>query len=178
MFSTIYINIMMILITATSVSTRQIFKFRNDYGLEGKPPWMTPKKFEYICPSIVETDLPCVIPPSVKLCGPIVLDSLDVEDADPALFAWLNQAPTIYVSFGTHSLASEEFIRGILGGLLIGLPSDVQVLWKLKQESRNSETVVEDLLSEHGELKMLKTGRLRIVDWIVPDPLRLFSIRM
>ena len=171
MFSTIYINIMMIFIFATSPSIRRDIKFRKDHGLEGKPQWLVAHKFEYICPSIPETDFPLVVPPSVKLCGPIVLDSIQVEEADPELFAWLNRGSTIYIAFGTHSVSSEDFIRGVLGGLLVGLPSDVQVLWKLKKESLNWETTVEEVLSQHGELKMLKTGRLRIVDWIIPDPL-------
>lgn len=172
--SSIYITTRIVITHMISLDVKDAIRFRKENGLEGLPQWMSAQSFQYICPSIPETDFPLVVPDGMKLCGPIVLDALKVQDVDPELFQWLNQASTVYIALGTHTISTEVHIRGILGGLLKGLSSDTQVLWKLHR-SPKWEDLVAEILAQHGESRMLKDRRLRILSWVVPDPLSILQ---
>jgi UDP:flavonoid glycosyltransferase YjiC (YdhE family) len=145
-----------------------LMKFRKANGLHWGSTIETPYRADlhYICPSIAETDFPMDCPPNLFRCGPIILDPPPVAVADPELFQWLNQAPTVYISLGTHFQYSESDVTGILGGLLSALSPEVQVLWKLSNYEEHSSTL-EDIFAHHGKEKR---ANYRILSWIGPEP--------
>jgi len=71
----------------------------------------------------------------VCLYGPIVLDNVLVRDLGPQLSNWLDAAPTVSMSMGTHFMYTEAQVRAVLGVFLIALDLMTRVLWKSPQHS-------------------------------------------
>ena len=105
-------------LTAREIST--LVKYRNSHGILGRLPHEVPlrKVTEVISPSIIHLDFPFLKPSNVRLYGPIVLDSVPVQDLDLQLSNWLDTAPTVLISMGTHFTYTRAQVRAVLRGFL------------------------------------------------------------
>jgi len=153
-------------VTAREIST--LVKYRNSHGIFGRLPHEIPLRnaTEVISPDIVDLDFPFAKPSNLRLYGPIVLDTVPVRDLDPQLSDWLDAAPTLLMSMGTHFTYTKAQVRAVLRGFLMALDSKTRVLWKLPQHSSFGDIIDELLPGVDKE-------RFMIVDWIPVDP---FSI--
>jgi hypothetical protein len=111
------------------------------------------------------------VPPNITLCGPITLKAVPLSRGDPELLAWLEKGPTIMVQLGTHQQTSAKMAIEIAGGLRVILDQrpDIQVLWKLKDAKRFTDTLDEILGRE------VKLGRVKIEAWINADPISILE---
>jgi hypothetical protein len=74
-----------------------------------------------ICPSVRELDFPLVVPDTLSLYGPIVLDTNPVEAADPELNQWLDRGQTVTMSTGTHFHYTESQVNAVINGFSVQL---------------------------------------------------------
>lgn len=127
----------------------------------------------YLSPSTPATDFPLIFPDNVTLCGPILLPALPIEQSDPELANWLDQAPTALVNLGTHAKSDEHFVQEMATGMRVLLDQDthVQVLWKIKAKGE-IQAPLRDILG-----KEIDSGRVKIVDWLATEPLALLQHR-
>ena len=123
----------------------------------------------YLSPALPEIDLPFVVPPNVITCGPILSPMRPVSEIDPELATWLKRGPTIIISLGTHAMSEGSDIRELASGLKIAMSQrpDLQVLWKLRSQSKKGLLSVLD--------KELASGRVLIKDWLTADPLAILQ---
>lgn len=158
-------------LTAREIST--LVKYRNSHGIFGRLPHETPLRTatEVISPDIVDLDFPFTKPSNMRLYGPIVLDSVPVRDLDPQLSDWLDAAPTVLMSMGTHFTYTKTQVRAVLRGFLTGLDSKTRVLWRLPQCS-SFKGIIDELLPEIEDKE-----RFMIVDWIPVDPFSIMTHR-
>lgn len=154
-------------VTAREIST--LVKYRNSHGILGRLPHEIPlrKAIEVISPDIIDLDFPFAKPSNLRLYGPIVLDSVPIQDLDPQLSNWLDAAPTVLMSMGTHFTYTRAQVRAVLRGFLTALDFKTRVLWKLPQHS-SFKDIIDELLPGAED-----KGRFMILDWIPVDP---FSI--
>ena len=151
-------------VTAQEIST--LIGYRNSRGILGRLPHEIPlrKATEVISPDIVGLDFPFTKPNNLRLYGPIVLDSASLQDLDPHLSKWLDAAPTVLMSMGTHFTYTENQVRAVLRGFLTALDPKTRVLWKLPRLS-SFKNIIDELLPEAEDKE-----RFMIVDWIPVDP--------
>ena len=144
-------------------------KYRNARGLPGGAPIMETARARAahaICPGVLEIDFPLVVPDSLSLCGPIILDTAPIETADPELNQWLDRGETVMMCMGTHFHHTESQVKAVISGFLSGInhDSDTQLLWKLSNKS-NFEGLIEEALKDPRDKE-----RFKIVDWFEADP--------
>ena len=144
-------------------------KYRNAHGLPGGAPIMTTARARaahVICPGVLEIDFPLVVPDSLGLYGPIVLDTAPIETADPELNEWLDRGETVMMCMGTHFHYTESHVKAVISGFLSGInhDSDTQLLWKLSDKSK-FEGLIEEALRDPRDRE-----RFKIVDWFEADP--------
>jgi len=151
-------------VTAREIST--LVKYRNSHGILGRLPHEIPlrKATEVISPDIMDLDFPFTKPSNLRLYGPIVLDSAPLQDLDPQLSKWLDAAPAVLMSMGTHFTYTETQVRAVLRGFLTALDPKTRVLWKLPRLS-SFKDIIDELLPEAEDKE-----RFMIVDWIPVDP--------
>ena len=144
-------------------------KYRNAHGLPGGAPIMTTARARaahVICPGVLDIDFPLVVPDSLGLYGPIVLDTAPIETADPELNQWLDRGETVMMCMGTHFHHSESQVKAVISGFLSGInhDSDTQLLWKLSDKSK-FESLIEESLKDPRDRE-----RFKIVDLFEADP--------
>lgn len=135
-----------------------------------------PAGLKILVSTLPETDFPLVVPPHVIPCGPIVVRSSTVASQDPELETWLHKSPTIYVNLGSIYRWDQndalEFAKALRLVLLETPKQEFQVLWKITTfgdyNPFNSGSTVYQTLSE-----FIKEDRVRLVEWIKPDPISL-----
>ncbi|KAJ7585021.1 hypothetical protein C8J56DRAFT_140957 [Mycena floridula] len=164
-FKSIYISNHMSKLMCNTTEFQEATIFRKKHNLENLEIVSAfDKEIDYLNSSLDCTDFPLACPPNFHRCGPLVLDTIPIEEADPELSQWLSKAPTIFICLGSNHQYTETDVRGVLGGLLTDLPAQTQVLWKLRG---NFETLIEEMFQNHGT----EAGdRFRILSWIGPDP--------
>ncbi|KAJ7600414.1 hypothetical protein C8J56DRAFT_1156806 [Mycena floridula] len=164
-FKSIYVSLRMFKLMVDTTECQELIMFRKKHNLDNHAIVSGyNEEDDYINPSLDCTDFPLTCPANFHRCGPLVLDTIPVGEADPELAQWLSKAPTIFICLGSHHQYTETDVRGILGGLLTDLPAQTQVLWKLRG---SFESLIEEMFLKHGT----KSGdRFRILDWIGPDP--------
>ena len=123
---------------------------------------------EVISPDILDLDFPFVKPSNMRLYGPIVPDSVSL---DPQLSSWLDTAPTVLMSIGTHFSYTKTQVRAILRGFLTALGQKARVLWKLPQNS-SFQDIIDELLPRSEDKE-----RFMVVDWIPVDPFSVMTHR-
>jgi hypothetical protein len=134
-----------------------------------KPHYVTRRRSSH--QDIVDLDFPFTKPSNLRLYGPIVLDSVPVRDLDPQLSDWLDAAPTVLMSMGTHFTYTKTQVRAILRGFLTALDPKTRVLWKLPHCS-SFKDIIDELLPETEDKE-----RFMIVDWIPVDPFSIMTHR-
>ncbi|KAL0951773.1 hypothetical protein HGRIS_008444 [Hohenbuehelia grisea] len=167
-FSNIVINIKMIATFMSNPLMNASPASRKKNGYKGGHPlreYFHPD-INFISPSIVETDFPHFCPPNIRRFGTITLDTVPLEQSDPELHAWLDRKRTVVIVLGTHINYSENTATAFICGLLEYLPTDMQVLWKLKNKSEVGH-IVEGFMDK---AEVEDRNRFKIVDWIVGDP--------
>ncbi|KAK0205294.1 hypothetical protein DFS33DRAFT_1453591 [Desarmillaria ectypa] len=107
---------------------------------------------------------------NVTLCGSILVSASPVEGGDRELAAWLDLAPTIFVSLGMHVILDEKDTHQLAMGLRILLDRErkVQVIWKLKAQNSDVEASLHDIFGADME-----SGRVKVVDLLDIEPLAL-----
>lgn len=151
---------------------------RAQEGLQGPLPVFNAYRKDrlHLLPSLPELDFPFHIPDNVVGCGPIVLPSVSLSTVDPELEHWLScgsgdsgAGPTVVVNLGTHFLFDAPQARALATGLKAVLEQqpDLRVLWKLKSAAGGS------VVTDHEEVlgEEIKAGRVRIEQWLKPDPI-------
>ncbi|KAI5894270.1 UDP-Glycosyltransferase/glycogen phosphorylase [Schizophyllum commune H4-8] len=118
----------------------------------------------YITAGVPTIDLPFDKPPNMHLCGPILCDLAPIGESDPELATWLDRGETVLVILGTHCEYSEPVARRVLSGLLGGVGSDTQILWKLPQRDALQDLFDELLTTSHDRT------RVRAVTWFDAEP--------
>ena len=129
------------------------------------------KNIQYIYPAAPELDFPLRCPSNVTLCGPILLPVQPVTKADSNLYAWLKQAPTVLIHFGSHFVADQHFAREMAGAIRVFLDKcpGGQLLWKLIKHGKYDNSFTQILEQD------LKTDRVRITGWLEADPLAILQ---
>ena len=125
----------------------------------------------YITPALPEIDFPLIMPKNVTACGPILLPEIPVSESDPELTAWLKKGNTVLVNLGSLAASDASSTRELAKGLRVVLDrrQDLQVLWKLSSERYSDDSLTQILSKEIAE------GRVRIVNWLVADPLAILQ---
>ena len=154
---------------ATSPVVSEFNKYRKAHGLPGRLPiarTVRTHAAHVICPGVREIDLPLVVPDSLGLYGPIVLDTAPIGTAYPELNQWLDRGVTAVMCMGTHFHYTESQVKAIISGFLSGInhDSDTRLLWKLFDKSR-FESLIEEALKDPRDKE-----RFKIVDWFEADP--------
>jgi len=153
---------------ATSSELNGLVKFRNEHGLPGQLPAITvpPHALHVISPAIRELDYPLHVPSNIGLYGPVVLDTIPVEVADPELAQWLDRGKTVMMCMGTHFRYTESQVRAVVSGFLSAVDHDcgIQFLWKLSGKEM-FQSLIDELLADPRDRE-----RFKIVDWIQADP--------
>jgi hypothetical protein len=136
-------------------------KARNDAGYPGGLPLFSPRQAPTLCMAVPELEYPLIVPPSVIPCGPILLPSRPLAEADPELAAWVSRRPTVLILLGTLFDQDPAHAAATLGAIkiLFANRDDVQVLWKWRNLGSWALPSAEAL----GD-------RLRIVNWLQADP--------
>ncbi|KAK1749816.1 hypothetical protein QBC47DRAFT_439886 [Echria macrotheca] len=137
----------------------------------------------FLVANLPEMEFPlAVLPGYILPCGPMLRPYAPLEEADPTLAKWIARGPTVYVNLGTHLFLDENFAVEMATALRIMLErvrgvlwrddrlQEIQVLWKLM---RRGEYEVEGPGSRVGEIlgEEMKSGRVKIVEWIDAEPL-------
>jgi len=150
-----------------------LVKYRNSRGIPRRLPHEIPlrKATGVISPDIVGLDFPFTKPSNLRLYGPIVLDSAPLQDLDPQLSSWLDAAPAVLMSMGTHLTYSKTQVRAVLRGFLTALDPKTRVIWKSPQLS-SFEDIIDELLPGPED-----RGRFIIGDWIPVDPLSAMTVK-
>ncbi|WVQ85739.1 hypothetical protein IAT38_007906 [Cryptococcus sp. DSM 104549] len=152
----------------TDPQARALNSTRRSAGYHGNSPVFisSHRLTPVLCMSALGADTHGDIPPSIVCCGPIIHASEPLHKADPDLLDWVMQRPIVLISLGTLFLWKEDDARHMLVAIRVFLEkrTDVQVLWKLapfgKYELEGTEEV---------------GGRLRIVEWLVADPMAILE---
>lgn len=150
-----------------------------------------PPGVKYLVANLPEVEFPLTkIPPHIIPCGPIIRPAPAVKEVDPELAAWLALGPTVYISLGTHAKTTErtaveiaKSIRVLLDRAMGWRGGDggdekvpwerLQVLWKLTRKAPcYDDERMRDVLGRD-----IDSGRVRIVDWIAPEPSSLLEER-
>ena len=142
----------------------------------------------YIVPSALESEYPCRVPPNVTSCGPIILPTTSVREADPELNPWLQRGPTILINLGSMLRMDGAMTREFATGLKIVLYQrpEVQVLWKIKTSGglpiltqRKKKAASEEDNEKVDPLRVLSeeisNGRVKVLNWISVEPLALLQ---
>ena len=142
-------------------------KYRHAHGLPGRLPIETAptRAVHVICPGVRETDYPLFLPDFIGLYGPIVLDTVPIETADPELNQWLGRGETVIMCMGTHFHYTESQVKAVISGFLgaVNHDSNTQFLWKLSNRPR-FESLIEEALGGPKDKE-----RFKIVDWLEAD---------
>ena len=122
----------------------------------------------YLSPYIPKIDYPYEgLPENVHSCGPIILPPIPVSETDPDLDQWLRSGPpAVLINLGTLFNSNVEFARELAKGIktLLDSNTNVRVLWKLKY------TWEVDLEFLAMMKPYLEADRLRIKNWLIPEP--------
>ncbi|WVQ81036.1 hypothetical protein IAT38_003143 [Cryptococcus sp. DSM 104549] len=162
-------TILPLFILTSTPEYKALVKARHAAGYPGPMPTfdMDPKRdYTVLCMSTVGADIPAFLPESVVCCGPILQRSTPAEVADPALFDWLKQRPTVLIVLGSFFLYRESYAREMLAAarVLLEKRKDIQVLWKLQK---------------YGDYDLEGTEvdgrRLKVVKWLEADPFALLQ---
>ncbi|KAH8885624.1 UDP-Glycosyltransferase/glycogen phosphorylase [Thozetella sp. PMI_491] len=146
-----------------------------------------PPGLRLLVSSSPDIDLPMVnIPAHIVPCGPIIRAAPRIESVDPDLASWLEQGPTVFVNLGTQlrltpseALEMALALRDMLDrseAVGYGKGRKLQVLWKLARKAEPGvEVVTGDYSGPWKEVcdvlsPELETARVRITDWVVPEP--------
>jgi UDP:flavonoid glycosyltransferase YjiC (YdhE family) len=163
----------LIYVTTFDPRIKMLKAARTAHGILGPLPTLTPwiKDVPHLCPSLPDIDLPMEVPANITMCGPITLKTVPLSQSDPELLTWLEKGPTIMVQLGTHQQTSTEMAIELAGGLRVILDRrpDIQVLWKLKDAKRYTDTI-DGILGQE-----VKLGRVKIEAWINADPISILE---
>ncbi|KAJ8068866.1 hypothetical protein OCU04_002550 [Sclerotinia nivalis] len=129
------------------------------------------KDYPWLTQSSQELDFPFdIIPENVIQCGPIYLSTAPASEQDPELAEWLKTSPTALINLGStvnyDELAATEMAKAIK--ILLD-NSTVQVLWKFNKRHEFTDQFLDILSSD------LKSGRVRMSNWIKVDPAALLE---
>jgi hypothetical protein len=180
----------MILTLVASSKIKKMLSIRKAHGLSELPSsfqlWQPEN--HYLVPSAPESEYPCSVPSNVTPCGPILLPTASVGEADPELNSWLQRGPTILINLGSMLRMDEAMTREFAEGLKIVLDQrpEVQVIWKIRKsgglpilspgkretgsQQKHTTTDPLDVLSED-----IQTGRVKVLNWISVEPLALLQ---
>ncbi|KAL2829576.1 hypothetical protein BJY01DRAFT_254981 [Aspergillus pseudoustus] len=124
-------------------------------------------------------------PPSVTVCGPIVLDTAPAAEQDADMVRWLQggvdggggKVPTVLICLGSNVAYNERRARALGGAVLRVLEeTNAKVLWKFVKEGEFDDS------GESGWRTPLEayiaSGRLRIEGWLDVDPVSLVKTGM
>ncbi|KAJ5083257.1 hypothetical protein N7456_012684 [Penicillium angulare] len=142
-----------------SVETRQV----NESS--GRTPFPLKSAYEgeslHLTPAFPEMDFPLSVPTNVISCGPILRQHLPLSEVDPGMEEWLKR-PTILISLGSHVRPTEAIALQMAKGiqLVLNKHTDIQVLWKLRYDWRDS-VAFQDTLGT-----FIDSSLVMIVDWI------------
>ena len=166
----IYIILRVFIHIKLSPRFRKIDKARKRAGMIGILPGVEvyPKRAHYLSPGSRHTEyLVEYVPENVTCCGPIVLISQSLWQADADLVAWLQRAPAILVNLGSHVAPQAKDALSLAQGLriVLDLHKSLQVLWKLAEDGDTLDASIAETLTED-----VGNGRVRIEDWRNPDP--------
>lgn len=124
-----------------------------------------------------------VIPQNVTCTGPIVLDAAPAAEMDPELVAWMangvdaasgSYGRTLLIQLGSsviYSLEQAEVMAQAIRHALVEFPG-TKALWKLRTDPLDS---VKIRAAVDAHLEGLVGDRVRIVDWLVVDPVSLLE---
>ncbi|KAH8801461.1 glycosyltransferase family 1 protein [Xylogone sp. PMI_703] len=140
--------------------------------------------YRWISSSAPALDFPLhYLPNNVVTCGPIYLSSAPAEIQDPELASWLKLRPTVVINLGSmvdyDKKSAVEMVSAIVQTL--NSHSDIQIIWKFNKrvkvdaserssapKANSTYPYSDDFLSIASE--HLKTGRLRLENWLEIDP--------
>ncbi|KAF9890306.1 hypothetical protein FE257_006221 [Aspergillus nanangensis] len=158
---------------------REIRDWRIRHHIHGRFPFADawrPDRF-HLTPALKELDWPFAVPENILPCGPILLPTATVQDQDPEMARWLQQAPTVLVNLGTLYAPDPDVALNIAVGLKMFLDAwtggPVQVLWKLPKHPNDGDDVyvraVRPLAVE------VEAGSVRICPWFQVEPLAMLE---
>ncbi|KAH7304098.1 family 1 glycosyltransferase [Stachybotrys elegans] len=118
--------------------------------------------------TIPEADLPMdIMPPHVKVCGPLAIDITPAEDLEQ-IAVWLKQAPTVLINLGSMFKYNEQRAAAMAGAVAQLLnEQDVQVLWKFEKLGNYNDSVFASVRN------YIDSDRLRVESWLDADPMAL-----
>ena len=166
----IYLIFQAVVSLIVSSRVRMLASTRKEHGITATTRGYVEKTL-YITPALPEIDFPLIMPKNITACGPILLPEIPVSESDPELTAWLQKRPTVLVNLGSLAASDASSTRELAIGLRIVLEqcADLQVLWKLTSDRYSDECLGQILSRELNE------GRVRIVNWLVADPLAILQ---
>jgi hypothetical protein len=171
----------MILAFVFAPNLSEVSKARKGHGLTGTIPLIElySKRRQFLVPSTLKTDFPCLIPENVVPCGPILLAVPPLSETDPELSAWLQKAPTILVNFGSNFPSDGNFSVEL--GKALRIVTDqhptIQILCKLKTQVLHEPLIETKTEIDISEVlgRELESGRVRIESWLKADPLAILK---
>ncbi|OHF01562.1 UDP-glucoronosyl and UDP-glucosyl transferase [Colletotrichum orchidophilum] len=100
----------------------------------------SPDGLKIILPSSTAVDFPLsVVPDHLVSCGPLVLPTKPLEEADAGLAVRMAKLPTVHTNLGTHTTYEESNARELASALKTlfiaarKIGQELWVLWKLNQ---------------------------------------------
>ncbi|OTA00036.1 GT1, glycosyltransferase family 1 [Trichoderma parareesei] len=141
-----------------------------------------PEDVKILVSSLPELDYPLKVPAHIIPCGPVVRAYAPLYQTNPKLAEWLANGHTILVNMGALVKVSEAQAFEMAKALKTVIDrSDqhsekkrVQILWKLQKKGKYSIYAPECILA-HVLGKEFAFDRVRVVDWIQPEPLSILQ---
>lgn len=141
-----------------------------------------PEGVKILVSSLPELDYPLKVPAHIIPCGPVVRAYAPLYKTNPKLAEWLANGHTILVNMGALVKVSEAQAFEMAKALKTVIDrfdqnsekKRIQVLWKLQKKGRYSIYAPECILA-HVLGKEFAYDRVRVVDWIQPEPLSILQ---
>ncbi|CAH0025263.1 unnamed protein product [Clonostachys rhizophaga] len=111
-----------------------------------------------------------VVPANVTCAGPILLSVAPAQEQDPELTQWVQRSPTVLIALGSGFKYPLNYAQAMTGAVVDVLSkTDLQILWKFDEDGDYSDDVLAPLAP------YIKTGRLRMLNWLTIDIMSLLE---
>ena len=152
---------------------RKFQKPRHEAGLKGPLPVFGGFPGKTLCMSSdPQLEYPCIVPPRVVSCGPILLPNKSLVEVDPELLTWLEKGPVIMIVLGSNLMMTQSEAESFKTCLrtVLGIRKDLKLLWKIQKLGEVSISPA-DLLKGGEKAE----DRVRIVNWLEADPVAILE---
>ncbi|KAH0497493.1 hypothetical protein TgHK011_004793 [Trichoderma gracile] len=141
-----------------------------------------PEDVKILVSTLPELDYPLKVPAHIIPCGPVVRAYAPLYRSNPKLAEWLANGQTILINMGALVKVSESQAFEMARALRTVIDrfdqesekKRVQVLWKLQKKGKYSIFAPECMLA-HVLGKEFAFDRVRVIDWIQPEPLAILQ---